>query len=268
MKKHLKMGAKEVMQVTNVAQGFIDLSKKTLNKADTEVKEQMFIKSKAVNLIMKLTAFTLQVKTIDLYEAFGWDLYEKFAHAYDAFKLCLTDPEIVFDKITITEEQKKALLFNINKKIGAKPIKLRSNFNLQCYTYEGIEAIREALLETKKQTQNDKFTLVFQLIAPPMYKCEVVTLDKNGGTEIIEEAVRIVQVEIKKRGGIFKLVCGPTRIGSKGDQIERDDIIAGLNQNEDDSSGEESNNEGIDIDLENDDIQNEELSEEEEKQAK
>jgi len=50
---------------------------------------------------------------------------------------------------------------NINKKMADKPLKLRSNFNLQCYTYEGIEAIREALLETKKQTQNDKFKLVY-----------------------------------------------------------------------------------------------------------
>ena len=155
---------------------------------------------------------------------------------------------------------------NISKKMGAKPIKLRSNFNLKCYTYEGIEAIREALLETKKQTQSDKFSLIFQLIAPPMYKCEVVTMDKNGGAEMIEKAVAIVQSEIKKRGGIFKLVCGPTRIGFKGDMIERDDILAGLNQNEEESSGEESNNEGIEIDLEDDNIQNED-EDEEEKQA-
>jgi translation initiation factor 2 subunit 1 len=214
---------------------------------------------------MKLTAFTLQCKTIDLYEAFGWDLYDKFTHTYDAFKLCLSDPELVFDKIDITEAQKEALVSNIAKKMAAKPTKLRSNFNLQCYTYEGIEAIREALLETKKQTKNDKFNLIYQLIAPPQYTVEVITLDKIGGAEMLEKAVEIVQTEIKKRGGIFKLVCGPTRIGSKGDGVERDDIIAGLNQNEDESSGEESNDEGIKIDLGNDDIQDEE--EEEEKQA-
>jgi len=101
-------------------------------------------------LIMKLTAYTLSCKTIDLYEQFCWDLYDKFNHAYDAFKLALTDPEIVFEKIKIDDKQKEALLSNIVKKMAAKPIKLRSTFNLQCYTYEGIEAIREALLEAKK----------------------------------------------------------------------------------------------------------------------
>jgi translation initiation factor 2 alpha subunit (eIF-2alpha) len=93
------------------------------------------------------------------------------------------------------------------------PIKLRSCFNLLCYTYEGIEAIRESLLEAKRQTVSDQFKLVFQMIAPPQYKCEVVTLDKNGGAEHIEKAVAIIQKEIKKRGGMFKLLEGPTKIG-------------------------------------------------------
>jgi len=120
-----------------------------------------FERAKNVNLIMKLTAFNLQCSTMELYEDFGWDLYDKFNHAYDAFKLCLSDPEIVFSKITITDKQKEALLSNIHKKMAAAPIKLRSRFNLQCYTYEGIEAIREALLEAKKQTANDQYKLVF-----------------------------------------------------------------------------------------------------------
>ena len=140
------------MQVITVDEesGFIDLQKKTVQIQDVEEKKKWFDKSKMVNLIMKLTAFTLKCKTIELYEAFGWDLYDKFDHAFDALKLCLSDPELVFDKINITEEQKTALIANINKKMAAQPIKLRARFNLKCYTYEGIEAIRESLLEAKK----------------------------------------------------------------------------------------------------------------------
>ena len=84
------------------------------------------------------------------------------------------------------------------------------------------------MLEAKRQTIDDQFKLVFQMIAPPKYKCEVVTLDKNGGTERIEKAVAIISAEIKQRGGIFKLVSPPTRIGSKGDGIDAEEIIAGL----------------------------------------
>ena len=51
---------------------------------------------------MKLTAKLLKCKLIDLYEQFGWDLYDNFDHAYYALKLCLSEPELVFKKINIT----------------------------------------------------------------------------------------------------------------------------------------------------------------------
>jgi hypothetical protein len=104
------------------------------------------------------------------------------------------------------------------------------------------------------------------MIAPPQYKCEVVTLDKNGGSAKIIQAVAIIEKEIKLRGGKFELVCGPTRIGTKGDGIDTEDIIAGLDRKEgESSSGEESNEEGMgDIDLMDDGIQAEDDDDEEE----
>lgn len=57
---------------------------------DVEEKKKFFDKSKIVDLILRLTAHNLQCKLIELYEGFGWDLYDLFEHAYDAFKLILT----------------------------------------------------------------------------------------------------------------------------------------------------------------------------------
>lgn len=54
---------------------------------------------------------------------------------------------------------------------------------------------------------------------------------------------------------------GPTRIGIRADDVDNDEIIANLNSKlEEDSSGNESNEEGMgDVDLEgDDDIQEEE----------
>jgi len=45
--------------------------------------------------------------------------------------------------------------------MATAPIKLRTTFNLNCYTYEGIEAIRDALLEAKKNTTDENFKPVF-----------------------------------------------------------------------------------------------------------
>lgn len=97
---------------------------------------------------------------------------------------------------------------------------------------------------------DDKFEMIFQLIAPPIYKCEVVTLDKVGGTKRIEDAIAIIEEEIKKRDGTFKLDTKVTTIGTRKDLPEDGNQI---NSDDDANTSDEDNDDGIDVDLENDD---------------
>jgi translation initiation factor 2 subunit 1 len=140
--------------------------------------------------------------------------------------------------------------------MAAAPLKIRTTFNLQCYTHEGVEAIKAALLDGKRETSDEKFKIIFQLIAPPEYKAEVVTLDKNGGIERLNKALTIIQASIKAKGGLYKLVTAPTRIGSRVDDVDNEEVIANMNKIIDENSSDEENEgEGIDCDLDNDDVQ-------------
>ena len=67
---------------------------------------------------------------ITLYESFGFKLYSQFEHAYDAIKLCLSEPDKVLPKLNTDDKTKEALVFNIHKKMAAQPTKLRSTFDL------------------------------------------------------------------------------------------------------------------------------------------
>lgn len=97
------------------------------------------------------------------------------------------------------------------------------------------------------------------MIAPPEYKAELVTLNKNGGVDRLQQVLKLVEQEIKSRGGIFKIVSQPTPIGTNRDDIDKEQIIADANRNEDDeSSQDENNSEGIDVDLDGDEMQTEE----------
>lgn len=262
--KHLlKLGHQDCMQVIQVdaEQGFVDLSKRVLSPDDAVAKRKEFDKAKIVHLIFRLTAYNLKCKLIKLYEDFGWDLYDKFDHAYDALKLCLTEPELVFSKVNITEEQKTELLKNVTKKMAPQPMKLRTCFSLKCFTEEGVEAIKESMIEAKKKTSDEKFTLSFKIIAPPEYQIEVTTLDKNGGKERLELALKIVEEEIVKREGIYKLVSAPQRIGYRVGDVDFDAIKANMERNEensddDESANSEDNDEAMNVDLEADDIEN------------
>lgn len=110
-----------------------------------------------VHNILKQVATKLQCTLLELYEQFGWDLYDMYDHAFDAFRMimrycCLyakqvfSDPEQVFKDLTITEDQKKYLIESISRKMAPAPVKLRTDFEVTCFTHEGIDAIKEALL--------------------------------------------------------------------------------------------------------------------------
>ena len=101
-------------------------------------------------------------------------------------------------------------------------------------------------------------TLQFKLIAPPHYRCETVTLKKNEGLALLEEAMKEVEKVIKEKGGTFKLVNKPQIIGdsAKDKYIEEIMKMPGERDSDDESSGKEDNDEGMgDIDLGDDEEQ-------------
>ena len=77
-----------------------------------------------------------------------------------------------------------------------------------------------------------------------------MTLDKVNGTKKIEDAIAIIEAEIKKRNGTFKLKSKVTTIGTRKDLV---DEIVMVDQDEEVNSSDEDNEDGMDVDLENDD---------------
>ncbi len=248
--KFLKMGKKETMMVIRVDKDkrYIDLSKKKVLATDAIVSEKHFKKAKMVHNILKQVATKLECTLLELYEKFGWDLYDKYTHAFDAFRLIMNDPEQVFAHIDITDEQKKALIEAISRKMAPSAVKIRCDFELTCFTYEGIDAIREALLAAKKAVSDEQIPIAFKMIAPPLYKCECQTLEKVRGIQKLEEALEIIEKTIKEKKGTFKIVNKPQIIGAKDDK-DIDDIKL----DDEGSSPEEDNDEGMgDLDIEED----------------
>ena len=97
------------------------------------------------------------------------------------------------------------------------------------------------------------------MIAPPEFKAELVTLNKNGGVERLQQVLKLLEKEIKSRGGIFKILSQQTPIWTNKNDIDKEKIIADACRNEDDERIlDENNSEDIDIDLDGDEMQTEE----------
>ena len=78
----------------------------------------------------------------DLCKRVGWPLYQKYGHAYDAFKMALsneTDEQIdIFAGLDITEDIKEFLITYIKRRLAPQPVKIRADIEVTCFTYEGI----------------------------------------------------------------------------------------------------------------------------------
>ena len=139
-----------------------------------------------------------------------------FDHAHDAFRIALADPEQVFSKVDIPEEHQKVLLETIKRKMTVNPLKIRVDFALTCTSYDGIEVIREAMLTARHEINDATWNVEFKMIAPPIYKCEVVTHSRNEGEAKLKQALAVIKRVMKANGGHFKQKSEPTIIGDKG----------------------------------------------------
>jgi translation initiation factor 2 subunit 1 len=73
------------------------------------------------------------------------------------------------------------------------PVKIRADFELMCSSFEGIDAIKAALIAGRKAVNDEHFEAGFKMIAPPVYKCEVYTLEKQKAITKLEEAMKIIE---------------------------------------------------------------------------
>merc|ERR1712093_799577 len=104
IQKLIRVGRNEVVVVMRVdkEKGYIDLSKRRVSAEDVVKCEERYNKSKAVHSIMRHVAEKTEKDLEEINDMIAWPLYDKYGHAYEAFKLSITDPS-VFEPLNIPE---------------------------------------------------------------------------------------------------------------------------------------------------------------------
>ena len=258
VKKFISVGKKEIMEVRRVDEKSqsVDVTRKSVKEGEAEVAMTRFKNSKKVHAIMKACAVQLKTPVEELYEEWGWDLYDKFEHALDAFRIVVQSPEQVFDsnpKIDISEAHRACLISQIEKKIKVKPSKIRADFRLTSTCIEGVDLIKKAMLTAKHQVNVDGWNVDFKMIAPPEYKVEVTTLKRAEGIKKLQEALEIIKGVMLAKKEKFKELMAPHVIGNSQDP-DVGDLIEEMKRKEleEIESGESEDNEDRMASLESD----------------
>lgn len=214
--KLIRVNRNEVVMVLRVdkEKGYIDLSKRRVDPDGVAACEDRFNKAKAVHRVLRQVADSKGMVLKELYKQVGWPLYKKYGHCYDAFKLVLTDQEDVFAGLDVPAELSTALTEYVKKRLAPQPIKVRCDVEVTCFTYEGIDAIRDSLMEGQKAGTAESPVKV-KLIAPPMYVMTTMTLDKDMGVACLTKALELVTQAIEAKGGKIEVKLAPKAVSQR-----------------------------------------------------
>ncbi|KAF7967390.1 hypothetical protein HWV62_34439 [Athelia sp. TMB] len=180
-----------------------------------------------------------------LYDAVGWPLGKKYGHTYDAFKLALTEPDPVFESLSIPlpEATRNLLMSTIARRLTPQPIKLRADIELTCYMPAGIDAIKKALRAGEKES-SEAVPIKAKLVAPPLYVLSTNATDKYAAVERLERAIDSIQSSIEDQGGNLIVKMKPKAV-SETDEHELAQLMAKAGQENAEVSGDEEEDEGI-----------------------
>lgn len=248
--KLTRIGRKEVVIVIRVDESkhYLDLSKKQVTAENISECENKFIKAKAVNNILRHVAQTTETNIEFLYETIGWPLYDKYEHALDAFKMAVYNPDQVFEGLEMTPKIRESLIKAIKNRLTPKDIKVKANFSVTCFEYEGIDAIKAALTAGMNMKIEGVETKI-RLIAAPLYVMVLTTHDRNQGINYANIILNKISEEIAARGGNFMVKEAPM-ILNEGDDQELEEIQKQNINNRVISDIEEDNDEGMgDVDI-------------------
>jgi len=214
--KLIRVGKTEPVVVIRVdkEKGYIDLSKRRVSAEDVEKCTERFAKAKAVNSILRHVADILKFETDEqleeLYQKTAWHFEEKYkskAAAHDVFKQAVVDPSIL-DECGLEEKTREVLLNNIRRKLTSQAVKIRADIECACYEYEGIDAVKKALL-AGLETSTEELPIKINLIAPPLYVMTTSTPEKADGLKALENAIERIQETITTLGGVFTVNMAP-----------------------------------------------------------
>lgn len=215
----IRVNRNEVVMVLRVdkEKGYIDLSKRRVSPEDVAECEDRFNKAKAVHGVFRHVAERRKFYLEDLYERIGWPLYRKYGHAYDAFRLAISDDKNTgnpFEEIDVPQDLKDEIKTYILRRLAPQPIKIRSDIEVSCFTYAGIDAIREALF-AGMAVGTDNSSIKIKLIAPPIYVLSTTTLEKEVGIALLNKAIDAIREKISASGGKIDVKMAPKAVSIK-----------------------------------------------------
>ena len=126
-----------------------------------------------------------------------------------------------------------------------------TDFEVSCFTYEGIDAIKSAL-RCGLELSTEELPIRINLIAPPLFVMTTSTLERQDGIEALQAALDAIRTHIETQDGKFEVKMAP-KVVSDTEEAELRKQMEELELANKEVSGDEDSEEESDEDSEEDD---------------
>lgn len=144
---------------------------------------------------------------------------------------------------------KEELVQYIAKRLTPNPTKLRADVEVQCFGYDGIDAVRNALFSAEA-VATETTPLKVRLVAPPLYVLNSFQcFDREEGIRVLNKAIDAIKRSIEAvDGGSLRVVMEPRVVSSQDDERLRELMEKRARENTEVSGDEDSGSESDESD--------------------
>ncbi|MFW9945620.1 MAG: S1 RNA-binding domain-containing protein [Candidatus Odinarchaeota archaeon] len=213
IRKFVRVGQVVVVRVLRVdpSKGHIDCSLRRVNSAQRAKKKKEFkYKVKFDNLLHILTEMDgVNLNLDEAYEKIGWpvlDQYHDFQEAVEALKE--NGKEIMKNLTDVPESTKSAFLKIVDENVEISTVNIIGKIKLMNTDGDGVDKIKNTLLEVKNIIQNPKDTRMLNLsyIGAPFYRLEIISKDYLDAENILSDAIEILEESAKNTNNLFEFI--------------------------------------------------------------
>ena len=95
---------------------------------------------------------------------------------------------------------------------------IRADIEVTCFNYEGINAIKSALIKGV-ELGTEELPIKIKLVAPPLYVMLCSALDKAKGIALLSRAIDVMRDEIRAKKGDLQVKAQPRAVDERDDKL-------------------------------------------------
>lgn len=197
IRKFVKEGKQYVAKVIKIdyQKKHVNLSLKRVSKYEKREKMNKFKRTQRAEKMLEHAAKDLGKTLDEAYEEIGFLLQDQFGELFTAFEEAWESKDVLA-KAGVPEKWAEALMKIIEKTFKEKETVIRVELELKTYANDGIEKIKDALKDLKKN-----IGVEIKYISAPKYRIELKTTDPKEDERRLTVELELAVKRIKQADG-------------------------------------------------------------------